>query len=132
MTNLIISIALTIFGESAGEPFEGKQAVASVVWNRAGGDVAKLESVIKAPKQFSCWNNGARPRVPNDYASRVAWRDCKTLAEAMVAGRFTPWVTATHYHAASMTKPPYWAKDMRLVAIIGGHKFYIEKGKAAK
>jgi len=128
MTNLIVIIALTIFGEAAGEPFDGKQAVASVIWNRAGGDVAKMEAVCKARKQFSCWNNGKTPTVPTDRQSRLAWRDCVMLADAIADGWFTPWSTATHYYApARVTKPPYWVRSMRLVAIIGGHRFYVKK-----
>lgn len=121
MTNTIIIIALTLFGEASGEPIEGKRAVASVIWQRAGGDTNRLESVCKAPRQFSCWN-AAEPRVPNDYPSRKAWRDCKAIAEEMAAGTFVPTIRADHYHSGPV---PRWAVGMRLVAIIGGHRFYM-------
>ena len=121
MTNIII-IALTLFGESAGEPLVGKQAVASVIWHRAGGDPAQLVAVCKARRQFSCWN-GRAPKVPNDYPSRKAWDECKAIAERMAAGTFEPTIRATHYHSGDA---PVWAGKMRLVAIIGGHRFYRE------
>ena len=126
MTNIIIVVALTIFGEAQGEPLAGKKAVASVIWHRAGGDPAKFESVCKAPKQFSCWNK-ERPKVPGNYLSRKAWSECRHIAEAMVARDFTPTINADHYHATSIT-PPSWAAKMGLVAMIGGHYFYSSKG----
>jgi spore germination cell wall hydrolase CwlJ-like protein len=123
VTNIIIIVALTIFGEASGEPLAGKQAVASVIWHRAGGDPAQLVAVCKARRQFSCWNDRT-PKVPNDYPSRKAWAECKAIAERMAAGTFEPTIRATHYHADSVT--PVWAGKMRLVAIIGGHRFYRE------
>jgi spore germination cell wall hydrolase CwlJ-like protein len=120
MTNVVIIIALTLFGEAAGESIEGKRAVASVIFERAGGDTNRFADVCKAPRQFSCWNKRA-PRVPNDYPSRKAWRECVTIAVEMTNGVFVPTITATHYHSG---KAPEWANGMRLVAVIGGHRFY--------
>ena len=68
MTNLVLIVALTIFGEAAGESVQGKRAVASVIWTRADGNQNALASVCKAPRQFSCWNDGA-PLVPNAKAN---------------------------------------------------------------
>jgi spore germination cell wall hydrolase CwlJ-like protein len=115
-------VALTIFGEAAGESIEGKRAVASVIWTRADGNPNALASVCKAPRQFSCWNDGA-PLVPDDAPSRRAYVECVKIASAMATGAFTPTLRATHYHAG---KAPKWAGSMRLVAVIGGHRFYME------
>ena len=116
-------VALTIFWEAAGESLAGKEAVASVIWNRAGGDTGKLIAVCKKPKAFSCWLR-QNTRVPNDAPSRRAWRECRTIAERMVNGTFVPSTTATHYHAVSVR--PRWSVSMKRVAWIGNHKFYKE------
>ena len=123
MTNVVIIIALTLFGEASGESLFGKQAVASVIWHRAGGDTNRLAEVCKARRQFSCWNDGRAPKVPNDWPSRKAWAECKAIAERMAAGEFEPTIRATHYHSGDA---PVWAGKMKLVAIIGGHRFYRE------
>ena len=124
-----ITIALTLFGEASGESTEGKRAVASVIWTRAlltraRGDTNRLVAVCLAPKQFSCWNDGRRPRVPGDYPSRAAWAECKAIADEMCAGTFKPTITATHYYSGK--KAPYWVASMTLVREIGGHRFYVE------
>ena len=126
MTNMVIIVALTLFGEAAGESVQGKRAVASVIWARAAGNPKAMAAVCHAPKQFSCWNGKRTPKVPNDYASRQAWKECVSIASAMSIGAFTPTINATHYHSG---KAPRWAASMRLVATIGGHQFYREVAK---
>lgn len=121
-TNLVLILALTLFGEASGESIAGKRAVASVIWRRADGNPNAMAAVCTAPKQFSCWNGGA-PIVPLDAPSRRAYVECVRIASAMATGSFTPTVEATHYHAG---KAPKWAASMRLVAVIGGHRFYRE------
>ena len=49
---------MTIYCEAQGESLEGKTAVASVIYNRAGGDPNKLVGVCLKNKQFSEWNVG--------------------------------------------------------------------------
>lgn len=124
MTNILIVVALTIFGEASGETIVGKRAVASVIWQRAQGDTNRLESVCKAPRQFSCWNGKRTPKVPNDYVSRRAWAHCKEIAGEMVAGDFKPTIVATHFHAVGVA--PSWAAAMKYVGIVGNHFFYLE------
>lgn len=124
MTNILIVIALTLFGEASGETIAGKRAVASAIWQRAHGDVSRLAEVCKANKQFSCWNGKRTPKVPNDYPSRRAWAHCKEIAGEMCAGTFTPTIAATHYHAVGVA--PSWAAAMKYVGVVGNHFFYLE------
>lgn len=49
-------LALTIIGESRGEPIEGQVAVGSVILNRAKKYKDSIQNVVLRPKQFSCWN----------------------------------------------------------------------------
>lgn len=130
MLELVLTLALTIYGEAAGESFEGKQAVASVIWNRAQGVHERLEGVCRAEKQFSCWNNGRVPHVKQDIPSQQAWYECVRLAEAMAHSdrlrvQFRPSTPATHYHNGSVN--PKWAKKMKRVNHIGRHYFYQDK-----
>ncbi len=125
MTNItaVVVIALTLFGEAAGEPLAGKQAVASVIYHRAEREgTGGFVGVCRAPRQFSCWNNGATPQVPDDAPSWRAYRQCWQIADSMVAGRFTTTVDADHYHADYVT--PGWAGKMEHVGTVGRHRFY--------
>ncbi len=111
-------IAFTLYMEAGSEPFAGKMAVASVIWQRAHGNIDEIEEVILAPKQFSCWNHtqegvsGIGPR----------WDTCLKIAESMITGTFEPTIQADHYYNPTLCAPR-WAKGMSEVAVIGGHRF---------
>lgn len=120
---IIRAIALTIFWEAAGESLEGRMAVASVIWNRAGGEFAACKAVCEKPGAFSCWKR-KNMKVPNDGLSRKVWRECRGIAERMADGEFKPTIAATHYHNLGTT--PYWAAGMKHLKTIGRHKFYRE------
>lgn len=109
-------VARTIYAEARGESSEGKKAVASVIWNRAGGDVGKLAKVVTAPKQFSCWNSGT-PAA----GSGAAWNECVRLAEDLVSGSFTPSGNWNHYFNPKLANPK-WAKG-KTGQDIGNHRF---------
>lgn len=130
MTKLMI-IALTIFGEAAGEPHAGKMAVASVIWNRANGNPERLTQVCKAPRQFSCWNAGA-PRVPRDQPSQNAWAECADIASTMLDGSFEPTTEANHYFATWLKQRPSWAADMTELETIGRHVFFTNRKGTTK
>jgi len=126
MTNVIMIVALTIFGEASGEKFPGKHGVASVIWRRSNGHVSRFEQVCQAPRQFSCWGPGdIGPVVPHDAPSKRAWAECRMLAAAMCSPdrtAFLPNIVATHF--CTLGVHPSWAREMVLVAVIGGHKFF--------
>ncbi len=48
-------LALTIYGESRGEPVEGQIAVGCVIRNRISSNTTYSEICLR-PNQFSCWN----------------------------------------------------------------------------
>lgn len=123
MTNIIL-IALTLHGEAGIEPFSGKQAVASVIYNRAGGDLEKIQAVILKPKQFSCWNNNVP--IADTLPTGSAWDDCVLIAKAMVDGSFNPVTNASHYFNPSISNPA-WARGMEYCATINRHVFLREK-----
>lgn len=97
-TNVINVVARTIYAEAKSEGAEGQSAVASVIWNRAGGDNKKFVDVIKRPSHFSCWNkytggwtddDGYKYKVPDGaWLNRETWNNCVKLATDMVNGDF--------------------------------------------
>jgi hypothetical protein len=140
------TIAKTLYGEAGGESEDGKRAVASVIWNRAGGSADRFVGVCtksgpiiskktKKPAldkngqpiivwQFDCWRKGVRP----DYKSKT-WQTCLKIANEMVSGAFSPTVQSKNYYAFSgpnAIKPPKWAEpyvQSGNYADIGNHRF---------
>lgn len=119
VTNLLL-IACTLFFEASGESLLGKQAVASVIWNRHIERHLTLEQVCRQPRQFSCWNN--RQGLPKVLPKGQAWKECLFLAQQMVDGEFRPAGVWNHYYAYKKCEP-YWGKLMTDVEVIGNHKF---------
>ena len=124
-------IARTLMGEAVGEnSTEAFDAVASVIWNRAGGRKAKFVDTILKPLQFSCWNklNRADKRnfviKPHGRAltNPAAWKYCVSLAKRMVDGDFTPVGNWNHYYAHNKVNPS-WASKLKGKKVIGNHTF---------
>ena len=124
---------LTICQEAAGEPDDGKLAVAEVIRDRtllryqSDGTVA---GTVLRPYQFSGWNTRDPNRLTNarlSIASPVfaacarAWARACTEKTALARG-------AVLYHAASI-EPPFWARapEIQLVTTIGAHLFYTDE-----
>ena len=121
----ITTVSMTLWGEARNQSFDGKHAVASVIWTRANAKPSRLSTVCLDRKQFSCWQKGKfSQKLPNikNPIDRQAWRDCVTIAAQMVDGSFLPSLKSTHYHEASIA--PRWAINMRLLASVGDHRFY--------
>ena len=99
--NIVNAVARTIFAEAQSEGKDGQAAVASVIWNRAGGKAENLVPVISKKKQFSSWNkyNGGwddktyKYKIPSKVfifqKSKDAWKNCMQLASKLVAEDFT-------------------------------------------
>lgn len=130
-------IGLTLYGEARGESTLGKLAVASVFRNRLRTHRwgQTYQEVCLAPKQFSCWNATDPNRdllmaladaLREDRAQQGGvLREVLWIADGLLAGAFPSVVgDATHYYASSMSKPPAWAAEGRLVAEVGHHRFY--------
>lgn len=122
------AIAATIYLEARGEPFAGKVAVASVMWNEhaAGAGKRTWEQVVVNPRRYSCWRADhadkrrvALMSVALNKADAEAWRDCMSIAQVMVAGTFRPTGKWTHYRAGRRKGGTQ----------IGGHVFWTETAK---
>jgi spore germination cell wall hydrolase CwlJ-like protein len=116
-------LAKTIYAEARGESYEGKIAVASVIYNRAKGNVEKMDDVCLARKQFSCWNDGPIPE-----GSGKMWDQSVQIANDMVKGNFNPTTKADHYYNPDLADP-IWAytdktrSELKPHDNIGNHRF---------
>ena len=128
----LILLTMLVFGESRGEPQEGKVAVAWVVKNRVSkprwwGDT--WPSVMLRPYQFSCFNKDAplyKLLNPLAHDRPETWLDCY-LAAVGVYHDFLedPTLGATHYF--NLDIHPFWADSMEKKVRIGRHEFYREE-----
>jgi len=125
----LFTLARTVWGESRGEPDEGKAAVAHVVLNRfrsgkwfAANSIAET---CRKPWQFSCWNDNDpnRDKLLNLTLGDKGFLECVDISAGCLAGRIEdPTGGANHYHAARVH--PSWAEGHESSAIIGNHIFY--------
>jgi len=116
-------LAENIYYESRGESLAGKLAVAKVTLNRAEHPKFPdtICEVVYQKHQFSWTRNKALRTKPKDSA---VWREAINIAtDAYYSGL----EELNHFKAISfhnLTVKPGWASKSKLVAVIGGHKFY--------
>lgn len=98
-------VARLVWMEARGECYEGKKAVAQVVYNRASLWGMSISEVCEQKGQFADWHKGA---IDEDcYNATIdAYYDCDSLGNA------------THFSSNGVS----WGKEQ--VAEIGCHKFY--------
>ena len=132
-------VARTLFAEAADQSEDGKRAVASVIWNRAGHDPQKLIEVCFARKQFSCWNDVHPATNPNYNAKNYkvklptkllvdsnvdfAWEDCKEMASDLLNGVFVSSIGNRNAYYNPDKVAPGWADSLQDAKKIGHHKF---------
>lgn len=114
-------VADTMFNECRGEIKSGQMAVASVIWNRAGGDPSKLKAVCLKPKQFSCWNKGYVKTTPRNKREAAIMVEFESIEKQMVDGAFKPSGNWTHYCRTDCF--PVWRIGMNSKTAIGSHIF---------
>jgi spore germination cell wall hydrolase CwlJ-like protein len=123
-------VARTIYAEAQGESSVGKHAVASVIYNRAGGNPEKMEGVVTASDKagkyhaFSCWNSGTPSQGKGS-----AWEESVKLAKQMFSGSFSPSIHSKFYYNPRKANPS-WAyvndnrrKPRKPFKDIGNHRF---------
>jgi hypothetical protein len=128
---LVNVLARTLMAEAVGEKStDSFDAVASVIWNRSGGDKNKFISTIFAPSQFSCWNGMTQSDKTNfvikphgrALTNPTAWNYCVTTAKKMVDGTFVPTGAWKYYYAHNKVTPS-WASKLMNKKVIGNHTF---------
>lgn len=120
------AVSRTIYGEARGEGEPGMQAVANVILNRAKLANARPLDVVKAPKQFSTWNDG-----------NVPGRDAMTDAIALRALRHELGdITggADHYLRTDIIPNTDWAyrNPDKQTKSVGAHSFFRLGGSPAQ
>lgn len=124
-----LCLAAAIYFEAGNQPIEGKQAVADVILTRVASSrfPDTICGVVYQNKQFSFTHDGLSDdidRVTNvlDVEQVIM---SKLIARAAMSDSYEPLVNADHYHADYVS--PYWKSDMRVVAVVGSHIFYISR-----
>lgn len=125
-------LAATAWGEARSEGAEGMRAVSHVIVNRVGSRFGEdIETVIRAPKQFSAWNRGDPNRRlvqnPERYATRginrTTWIEAQNIAREVLSGQSVdPTDGALFYHTRAIR--PYWSRHGEGATVIGAHIFY--------
>lgn len=122
-----------IYREAAGEPYEGKVAVAQVTMNRVN-NASYPDSVCEVVHQRSVVDNG---RVVCQFSwscqhhrrkiDIAVYRRCHDIAvRVMLQGyRLDAYKNALFYHATRVH--PVWRKQLVMVSRIGHHYFYRHK-----
>lgn len=154
-TNIINVVARTIYAEARSEGTAGLDAVASVIWNRAGGKPENFVPVISKKSQFSCWRSYTGGWTDKDFkfkipdfqifrktSQRKVWDYCVHLATLMYNGDFKSTIGNRNMIGNKKldNKDAWdsWGKDCDLK--IGNHAFgyeachdgFAKKGKAKK
>ncbi|MAP24331.1 MAG: hypothetical protein CMM87_02210 [Rickettsiales bacterium] len=117
-------IARTIWGEARNQSFQGKVAIAEVILTRMRTLGCSAEKVVKAKKQFSCWNphDPNRRKMLHLKKDSAGYQDAMKALEEALAGSNSKARGASHYHTHNVK--PKWANGQKAVASIGHHKFY--------
>ncbi|GLR47260.1 cell wall hydrolase [Sphingomonas astaxanthinifaciens] len=117
-------IAIAVYHEARGEPFDGQLAVAEVIMNRAASGLypASWCEVVKQPWQFSFVNprSGKMPAVNRSSASWSYAQAITRIAVSKAADALPSDVL--WYHADYVA--PSWGRRLAMVEKIGAHLFY--------
>ncbi len=110
--------------EAEGEPYEGKVAIAAVIFNRAERPTwwgTTVKDVCLTAKQFSCWNdnNPRRNKIGEWDLDFDIYREC--FRAALHGYDEDPTGGMDSYYAHSQVSPD-WAKNLPKV-VIGNHTF---------
>jgi spore germination cell wall hydrolase CwlJ-like protein len=120
--------AVAVFFEARGESFEGQEAVASVVLQRAltPGRWGSTPCDVVRPVQFEFMTSRyGYPRITKQPGWQTSWPKAVNVAAQILAGGPLPELKgADHYHTRQSR--PYWRLKMPRVAAIGNHFFYAD------
>lgn len=126
----LFCLSLNVYNEARGEQVKGQFAVAEVTWNRAEHKARKVCKVVTEPRQFSWTISGLKFERGHYHLTnkgtakdKKAWNMSLQVAKYTMMG-YAPDVVhgATYYHTKQVK--PFWAKDYKLVAVVGQHLFY--------
>ena len=127
-------VAQTVLLEAAGEPMNGKLAVAFVIVNRMKKRKQTAFEVCWAKWQFSCWLDPLTSiAFKFKQETEKTWSECTLAAELALNDRnvVDPSLGATLYLNKAVTiqqngKLPSWVDKAVWLVKIGEHDFYSE------
>lgn len=126
---------LTIIGEAATEPYNGKVGVAEAIRNRTSEHYSSKGSVadtVLRPVQFDCWDTYAPNRIgmalADDTDANV--QECVAAWEQAKAGSNLANGAVLYYAPLVVHKPPSWVPFCIQVAALGTQLFFVPKPKA--
>lgn len=133
-------LSATLWAEARSEPVQGIIAVANVIRNRyskPGWWGSDPSSVCLAPNQFSCWTPAGGERnyqrllsVMKQFAggetiTEPGLRECIGIAHLTLGNYLRDNVKGSfHYHTATLTPRPKWAKGKVPAVQVASHVFY--------
>ena len=129
-----ILVAITLWAECRGEPWDGQIAVAEVIRNRtvkkhfSDGTVA---STILWPYQFSCWNTKDPNRAKMFsllYGDKLVEQCIRAWNEAVAGSEFTKGALF-YVNLDALTETPSWVGECVQTVKIHRHRFYKLKAK---
>ena len=110
----VLDVAQTIYNEAQGESYEGKCAVATVIFNRAINKDKTYQQVVKQSKQFAY----SIPIIMDN----IYYDQCLEISKQLHAGTFVPLDNWNMFFNPDKCTP-YWYKSMTNIHIIQHHKF---------
>jgi N-acetylmuramoyl-L-alanine amidase len=116
----IFLLAFTVFCESSGESYQGKLAVASIIKNRVELRQTSYYKEITRSNQFSCYNTYSEFFK---HFSRLENKSFKTCLKASIKVYYGKSIFNKVYNYTRLDVNCVWMKKMKIVKIIGNHKF---------
>ena len=121
----------TVYGEARGEPFLGQVGVGWVIRNRAakpGWWGKDIDSVCRAPFQFSCWLEGDPNRRLLDalVTEDPHYRRALSVVGLVASDDLSDPTGGATYYVNLLLAHPEWADRFVKTALIGAHTFFRE------
>ncbi len=116
-------MAENLYHEARGESKAGQRAVAEVVMNRVESKryPNTICGVIHQRSQFS-WTLDKKNLNKKLTEKNKLYKKAKKIAIKVMLNNSRK-LKATHYHTHAVS--PYWNKNMKQVAMIGEHRFFV-------
>lgn len=112
----------TVIAEAGGEGLQGMLGVANVMANRARLRNQSIGDVIRAPKQFTGYEQPGAGALKMMHDPRIR-EQAVSIVNGVLSGQIGDNTGgADHYHADYVN--PSWAKSMPQTTSIGAHIFY--------
>ena len=119
-------VASVLRAEAMGEGEKGMIAVAEVIRNRANESGKTPLQVVVKRNEFSSLNKTTPDRLYKKYSKAKPFPVALRIAQTCYTNKL-PGITkgATFYD--NKRNHPYWLSEVRLVAVVGNHNFYVPR-----